>query len=117
MSDKDLIRRGDVKAYKQSFVSGVGICDILVSAVTVADIDAIPAFEPPMSARELLLTENRMISQDDYAYGDYSALVWQMKIDEAVAFAQKWAKEHPETDMMTAKYALPRIDFKEGSDK
>lgn len=122
MSDNDLIKYGDVRVKVESAIEVLnnlgltwGIYSPLWDAIdAIRDIPAVPQ---EMSARELLLTENRMIIQDDYAFGDYSALVWQMKMDEAVAFARNWAREHPEIDMMTAKYALPRIDFNERSEK
>lgn len=105
MSDEDLVMRGDVKAYKQSFVSGVGICDILVSAVTVADIDAIPAFEPPMSAVEYARHHGRMCSKSHFIFCNgcplysinYDCVEFERDHpEEAIAIVKKWAEEHPE---------------------
>ena len=59
----------------------------------VVSADAVPQ---EMSARELLLTEERMIREDADAYREYAPLAWNRKVDEAVAYAERWAREHPE---------------------
>lgn len=49
-----------------------------------------------MTARELLLTEERMLQEDADAYNKYVSLSWgDRKLDEAAAFAEDWAKKHP----------------------
>lgn len=48
-----------------------------------------------LTAKELLLIEERMFL-DDNAFHVYTGLLWERKMDEAVAYAQKWAEEHPE---------------------
>lgn len=50
-----------------------------------------------MTARELLLTEERMLQEDADAYNKYVSLTWgDRKFDKAAAFAEDWAKKHPE---------------------
>lgn len=90
-------------------------------------LDAVVKADPvphEMSAREYSQQRIRMCN----AYGYCSVTCPLHNVEagcrefepitkEAEDIVEKWAKEHPETNMMTAKYALPRIDFKEGSDK
>ena len=58
----------------------------------IAGVSAVPH---EMTAKELLLTEARMLSVDEDAYDEYSDFIWSLKIDEAVAYVEKWAREHP----------------------
>ena len=76
-----------------------------------------PTVPHEMTAREYERALDRAFHSDDDAYGEWADAIDEGNKDKAVAIIEKWAREHPETNMMTAKYALPRIDFKEGSDK
>lgn len=99
MSNEDLVKRGEVKAFRQSFIyySGDDTDGIIISAVTVEDIDSIPQAPHELSAKELLLIEDRMCNEDEDAYNKYISLYWgDRKIDEAIAYVQEWAKDHPE---------------------
>lgn len=49
-----------------------------------------------MTAKELLLTEERMRQEDEGAYNEYARLVLRMAVGDAVAFVEKWTREHPE---------------------
>ncbi len=108
MSDKDLVFRGDVKAFKQSFIYDGGYPDVkLVSAVTIEDIDSIQPVPHEMSAREFFEEYRRMCE-----YTGRCAICPIMEIaeaprtpcrylayaypDKAVAIVEKWAREHPE---------------------
>lgn len=56
----------------------------------------LPAVPHEMTARELLHTERRMFSKYLDAWSEYSDYVIEGKEEEAVQFAEKWAREHPE---------------------
>ena len=125
MSDNDLIRRGDVRKLAEWFETEDGE----VLAVDMDDVDDIPAVPQEMSAREYLNARWLMCLMYDNCKGCPFCESWEdfsekpilcysherMDSDGAVAVVEKWAREHPETDMMTAKYALPKIDFEEGA--
>lgn len=68
-------------------------CDCFKIRDRKANIDAIPH---EMTARELLLTEERMRQEDEDAYRKYASLWWNSKVNEAAAFAEDWAKKHSE---------------------
>lgn len=98
MSDNDVVSRKDVlnMAYLSVFVDNDGHeVDEPRYVIDASDVERLPAAEQPMSARELLLTEERMIREDADAYREYAPLAWNRKVDEAVAFAERWAREHP----------------------
>lgn len=90
MSDEDLIKRGEVKS-----VGVPATAMVPIEAVAIEDIDNVPPAPHELTAKELLLIEERLFLDKD-AYQDYLSLLWHMEIDEAVAYAQKWAEEHPE---------------------
>lgn len=101
MSDNDLISRSHFdervrlaagpdadEEFTADFLDGVKTVLYMLSTE--------PAVPHEMTARELLLTEARMIYADEYAYDEYSRLIWNLKLDDAAAYAERWAKEHPE---------------------
>lgn len=89
MSDEDLVKRGEIKAFRRSFVW----CGELVPGVTIEDIDCVPAAPHEMTAREYLETEARMCKY----YGLPSAFdVSGLTVDEAISMVEKFAREHPE---------------------
>lgn len=94
MSDKDLIRRGEVEDILCNAYDGT--IDEGALAYLISELKKIPAVPQEMSARELLLVEARMIYADEYAYAEYSRFVWNLKLDDAAAYAERWAREHPE---------------------
>lgn len=59
-------------------------------------IEDAPAAPREMTARKLLLIEDRMCQEDEAAYREYVYLMFNGTLDETVAYAQKWAEEHPE---------------------
>lgn len=95
MSDNDSVNRGNVRRELARFID----CNkALVNDWVAKHIDIVVSIVPPvsheeLSAKELLLIEERLF-QDDDAFRDYIDLLWHKKIDEAIAYAQKWAKEH-----------------------
>mgnify|MGYP007038200992 CR=1 FL=1 len=109
MSDKDLVFRGDVKAFKQSFIYDGGYPDVkLVSAVTIEDIDSIQPVPHEMSARELFNAYQRICEE-------YSHKGIPVRCDECPLYSicpeigralrtmviwstiiEWWAREHPE---------------------
>lgn len=94
MSDNDLIKRGVAREILRDELDDIAAMD---EASVDNIVDSIPSAVPQeMSARELLLTEARMIYADEYAYDEYSRLIWNLKLDDAAAYAERWAKEHPE---------------------
>ena len=74
--------------YSADFLDGVKTVLYMLSTEQAAPQE--------MSARELLLTEERMLLEDEDAYAEYSHFILSMKIGDAVAYAEKWAREHPE---------------------
>lgn len=100
MSDKDLIRRGDAKGHPfangmydrehadKKFISG--------HECYKEWLDTVPAVPREMTAKELLLTEERMLQEDEDAYAEYTEFILSLKIGDAVAYAEEWAREHPE---------------------
>ena len=106
MNNKDLIRRGDAEEARDELVR---VLNCINSSGTLDYADYCELFNTierefgalkfvprEMSARELLLTEERMLRDDADAYREYAPLAWNRKVDEAVAFAEQWAREHPE---------------------
>ena len=128
MSDNDLIKRGDV--LKEAVYLNVDTNEMVVF---VQDIKKIPAVPQEMTARELFAARDRMCNsnyngghmtpacktcplwRDNNGYYMYCGTLMTMRPLDFLAIVEKWAREHPETDMMTAKYALPKIDFEEGA--
>lgn len=96
MSDNDLIRRGDVL--------DIHIDNILFEYdeiyielhKTIAAIENIPAVPQEMTARELLHIEYRMFQEDLDEWNVYDLYVLKGKGEEAIQFAEKWLKDHPE---------------------
>lgn len=130
MSDNDSINRGEVRREIAAYIHYNTVLVDEWAANCIDDIvERIPAVPQEMSAVEFLDEEAHIC--DSYKptgrCSDCPIYKWclaggegqdiDMYSDEYVAIVEKWAREHPETDMMTAKYALPRIDLKEGSDK
>lgn len=146
MSDNDLIspnldeliRRRDAMEAVEAEENLIGAMDSLwdgsfkrTKRAAVRVIAGVPAVPREMTAREYVKARSRMCDAQYELFGsdehdmtaciecpleDYCEGV-KKDAEAEVAIVEKWAREHPETDMMTAKYALPRIDFKEGSDK
>lgn len=100
MSDEDLVIRGEVKAFRRSFVyyDDYYPDGDLVSGVTIEDIDCVPAAPHEMTAKELLYAERRMYNEDSDVYWKYSELVIAEEFDVALRYIEKWAREHPEED-------------------
>lgn len=107
MSEKDLIRRGDVRKLADWLETEDG--EILV--VDMDDVDDIPAVPREMSAREYLAAEQRMCFDENIGKRNcvncpLSALINPARIncgdysrvhpDKAVAAVEKWAREHTE---------------------
>lgn len=99
----DLILRGDAMEAVENEDNLHGAMDSVwdgefrrTKRAAVRVIAGVPAVLYEMTAKELLLTEARMLSVDEDAYGEYSEFIWSLKIDEAVAYVEKWAREHPE---------------------
>lgn len=67
------------------------------SAITALDI-AINTLSAPheMTARELLHIELRLFGKYLEAWDEYSDYVVDGKVEEAVQFAETWAREHTE---------------------
>ena len=97
MSDNDHITRGEARKLAYKIFSRFMFAPFLIVPPEEIDemVDTIPAVTQEMSVKELLLTEARMIYADEYAYAEYSRLVWNVKLNEAAAFAEKWSREHP----------------------
>ena len=99
-SDNDLIMRGEIKAFRRSFVW----CGDLVSGVTIEDIDCVPAVPQEMSAREYVRELWRLQNKrktnctldDMLAFLDWEDAMAVDNADNAVSIIEKWAREHPE---------------------
>ena len=93
------------------------IDDDMIERFSIA-FKRLPAVPQEMSAREFLRTLQRkadaenLITVMKFVGNDWST---PPAFGKWVEDTEKWAHEHPETDMMTAKYALPKIDFEEGA--
>ena len=104
------------------------IDDDMIERFSIA-FKRLPAVPHEMSARELFNAYQRICEE-------YSHKGIPIRCDECPLYSicpeigrairvmviwstiiERWAREHPETDMMTANYALPRIDFKGRSEE
>lgn len=115
MSRNDLILRGEVEDIL--FDAYDGTIDEGALAYLISELKKIPAVPQEMSAREYEEAFHRIAYEDVETYRVWWEAIHDEDWGRAVAIVEKWAKEHPETDMMTAKYALPRIDFEERSEE
>lgn len=102
MNNEDLVKRGDVKAFRRVlFMAGK-----LVSFVTIKDINCVPAVPREMTAREFVKAHHRMcqsgISCDECGIthdGEVPrscVVLMGLNPDDTVAIVEKWAQEHPE---------------------
>lgn len=92
MSDNDLIKRGEVKTFRRSFVW----CGYLVSGVTIEDIDCVPAVPTEMTAMEYEKAFQRITYEDVETYRAWLEAIHDEDWGRAVAIVEAWAKEHPE---------------------
>lgn len=113
MSDEDLVKRGEVKAFAQLFVhySSDYLDGHLASAVTIEDIDSIPPASHEMTIMEFFTTIQNMchnLSCRDCPFGpSWHPLCPFMgeglnlrktpRVKESdIEFVKKWAEEHSE---------------------
>lgn len=105
--ENDLVRRGDVLAMAAEYECE----DYNDMAVSVDDINEIPAIEQPMSAVEYLKAEQRMCFDENVGKRNCLSCPLSSRINPAgiycgdysrgypektVAIVEKWAQEHPE---------------------
>lgn len=111
MSDKDLIRRGDVyeaiyalhadgkegimNAPRNSY--GEDLRDVIDA---IGDIPAVPQ---EMSAREYERAIDRAFYSADDAWGEWADAIDEGNKDKAVTIIEKWTREHPERSEDDAK--------------
>jgi hypothetical protein len=97
INKKDLVMRGDVLARKRKYrVYDETGCYCMEFAVSVKDINRISPVPREMTAKELLHIELRMFGKYLEAWSEYSDYVINGKVEEAVQFAETWARKHPE---------------------
>lgn len=111
MSDKDLIKRGDViNVICEMHVGGKDAIEHALPNTYAEDlreiiyeVDDIPAVPHEMSAREYLQTHDRFVawctnqpcSRCNYRHGS-CLMSLAITPEQRVADMQKWAREHPE---------------------
>ncbi len=96
MSDNDLIRRGDVfEAFcnHSEVIIHSGKPSFVVNYPNV--IRSIPAVPREMTAREYHNITKRMLATDMRAFNQWWDSMRWLDDDEALTFAEKWAREHP----------------------
>ena len=124
MSDNELIRRRDALSIHidNMFIK----CGEIYIGLheTIEAIENLPAVPQEMSAAEESRLRVSWRWLEDFAreykseqYAEFILAAKRAYVSSIEKMDGQWVQEHPETNMMTAKYALPRIDFKEGSDK
>ena len=116
MSDNDLIKRGVAREILRDELDDIAAMD---EASVDNIVDSIPSAPREMTAREHGETLMKICaSHKGRCYKcELGGAPCAIPDERTSPIVEQWAREHPETNMMTAKYALPKIDFKEGSDK
>lgn len=94
MSDKDLIRRGEVEDILCNAYDGT--IDEGALAYLISELKKIPAVPHEMSAREYVHTSNRMLKEDYRAWDRLMVFEENDDADKAIAWMEEWAREHPE---------------------
>ena len=121
MGDNDLIKRGVAREILRDELDDIAAMD---EASVDNIVDSIPSAPHEMSTAEESRLRVSWRWLEDFAreykseqYAEFILAAKRAYVSSIEKMDGQWVQEHPETNMMTAKYALPRIDFKEGSDK
>lgn len=115
MSDKDLVRRGNVRREIAKFIShNTSLVDEWAANCIDDIVDAIPAVQHEMTARELFSVRDRMCNsnyngghmtpacktcplwRDNNGHDMYCGTLMTLRPLDFVALVEKWAREHPE---------------------